>query len=145
MLCWTETNKIICCVGLKQIKLYVVVLDWNKQIYMLFFVTEPTRCINFFNMFIALLYMFRATMCIYSEEYRTHVTPGICLNETSGYFKITRFNIILLCWTETNKFIYCCDGLKQTNLYIVVLDWNKYIYIFSVLDWNKYIYCISIL
>jgi len=32
---------------------------------------------------------------------------------------------LFLCWTETKKFTYCCDGLKQINVYIVALDWDK--------------------
>jgi hypothetical protein len=55
---------------------------------------------------------------------------------------------VLLCLTATNKFIYRCVGLKQINLYTVVLEWtNKLMYCcvglqqinlyIVVLDWNK--------
>ena len=42
---------------------------------------EPAWCTNFLNMFIAFLYMFRATMCPSSGE---NTVPGICHSETSG-------------------------------------------------------------
>ena len=97
--------------------------------------TEPTWCTNFLNLFIALLYIFRATMCPSSGENTVPMWQRVFVTRQSSIYSDKyqvshRYGIFSWWWAHC-----CLKHVQKSNKHIKKICAPSWFYLQKMLKW----------